>query len=354
MKKKTRRAAQTCRACRRQGWSSPGFRPAGTGGPRRPTQSYRQPSMPRFTTLHQRAREALLAKLASRNTRDGHLVDFYRPEREAQVLQHALMRNATRLLASQGVLRNEEIVRLFREIMSACLAQEEPLKVAFLGSRGHVHANRRAQALRTFRARDCRSASIDEVFHEVESAPSRFRRRADRKFHRGHGQSHAGSLPLEFATQDLRRSGAAYSTSASWGACESIERHTPRICGHPQALAQCRRLARREPARRSSALLSQATPKVRPACARRRRAPPPSPAAQRPPKSMALTLLATRDRRSRPDNTTRFFVVGRQTIHSQWRAIARHCWSRVHRQDRCRRARSVSPTRAAGANTASA
>ena len=45
------------------------------------------------------------------------------------MLRQALGRNA-------GPLRNEEIVRLFREIMSACLAQEEPLKVAFLGPEG--------------------------------------------------------------------------------------------------------------------------------------------------------------------------------------------------------------------------
>ena len=55
--------------------------------------------------------------------------DFYKPEREAQVLRQALERN-------KGPLRNEEIVRLFREIMSACLAQQEPLKVAFLGPEG--------------------------------------------------------------------------------------------------------------------------------------------------------------------------------------------------------------------------
>ena len=60
---------------------------------------------------------------------DGHTVDFYRPEREAQVLRQALERN-------EGPLRDEEIVRLFREIMSACLAQQEPLKVAFLGPEG--------------------------------------------------------------------------------------------------------------------------------------------------------------------------------------------------------------------------
>src|SRR5262245_36892754 len=60
---------------------------------------------------------------------DGHTVDFNRPEREAQVLRMARERN-------KGPLRTEEILRLFREIMSACLAQEEPLKVGYLGPEG--------------------------------------------------------------------------------------------------------------------------------------------------------------------------------------------------------------------------
>ena len=47
-------------------------------------------------------------------------VDYYRPEREADVLRRVLERN-------EGPLRNEEMLRLFREIMSACLAQQEPL-----------------------------------------------------------------------------------------------------------------------------------------------------------------------------------------------------------------------------------
>src|SRR5665213_1808771 len=42
--------------------------------------------------------------------------DFYKPEREAQVLRMARERN-------EGPLRDEEVLRLFREIMSACLAQ---------------------------------------------------------------------------------------------------------------------------------------------------------------------------------------------------------------------------------------
>ncbi len=50
---------------------------------------------------------------------------FYRPEREAQVLKRMMERN-------KGPLGNEEMARLFREIMSACLALEKPLKVAYL------------------------------------------------------------------------------------------------------------------------------------------------------------------------------------------------------------------------------
>ena len=74
-------------------------------------------------------RASLAQQVGISKTREGRVVDFYRPEREAEVLRMALARN-------RGPLRDEEIVRLFREIMSACLAQQEPLKVAFLGPEG--------------------------------------------------------------------------------------------------------------------------------------------------------------------------------------------------------------------------
>ena len=51
---------------------------------------------------------------------------FYRPEREAQVLRRIMALN-------KGPLDSEEVARLFREIMSACLALEQPIKVAYLG-----------------------------------------------------------------------------------------------------------------------------------------------------------------------------------------------------------------------------
>src|SRR6266404_6994211 len=66
--------------------------------------------------LNERARFAQLVGISK--TASGKAVDFYRPEREADVLREALKRN-------QGPLRDEEIARLFREIMSACLAQQE-------------------------------------------------------------------------------------------------------------------------------------------------------------------------------------------------------------------------------------
>ncbi len=92
--------------------------------------------------------------------------DFYRPEREAQVLRKVVERN-------QGPLRDEEMVRLFREIMSACLAQQEPLKVAFLGPEGTFT---QAAVLKHFghSIRALSLASIDEVFHEVESGVADF------------------------------------------------------------------------------------------------------------------------------------------------------------------------------------
>jgi chorismate mutase/prephenate dehydratase len=66
--------------------------------------------------INERARLARSVGISKHE--DGHLVDFYRPEREAQVLRMALERNER--ARGQGALRDEEIVRLFREIMSAC------------------------------------------------------------------------------------------------------------------------------------------------------------------------------------------------------------------------------------------
>lgn len=73
------------------------------------------------------------AKLASAVAKAKRAVeadpDFYRPEREAEVLRMVVERN-------QGPLSNDVLTGFFKDIMSACLALQKPLKVAYLGPEG--------------------------------------------------------------------------------------------------------------------------------------------------------------------------------------------------------------------------
>ena len=103
---------------------------------------------------------------------------FCRPEREAQVLRAVMERN-------QGPLDNEEMGRLFREIMSACLALEQQIKVAFLGPAGTFTQ----QAVTKHFGHSAVLApmgAIDEVFREVEA-----------------GAAHYGVVPVENSTEGV-------------------------------------------------------------------------------------------------------------------------------------------------------
>ena len=157
-------------------------------------------------------------------------VEFYRPEREAQVLRKVVDRNA-------GPLRDEEMVRLFRELMSACLAQEEPLKVAYLGPEGTFtqsavfkHFGHSVHALAV--------PTIDEVFHEVESGTADF-----------------GVAPIENSSEGtVNIHTLDMFLSSPLKICGEIElrihqhlmgrmhdlKDVKRVCSHPQSLAQCR------------------------------------------------------------------------------------------------------------------
>ena len=55
--------------------------------------------------------------------------NFYRPERESQVLRKIMDLN-------DGTINNEDMAGLFRQIMSICLSLEQPVKVAYLGPEG--------------------------------------------------------------------------------------------------------------------------------------------------------------------------------------------------------------------------
>ncbi|MDR1969187.1 MAG: prephenate dehydratase [Burkholderiaceae bacterium] len=93
-------------------------------------------------------------------------VDYYRPEREAQVLRMVVDRN-------EGPLSDELLVHVFREIMSACLAQQEPLKIGYLGPEGTFSQ----QAVFKHFGRSVHGmpmVSIEEVFQEVEAGNADF------------------------------------------------------------------------------------------------------------------------------------------------------------------------------------
>lgn len=162
----------------------------------------------------------------------GHTVDFYRPEREAQVLRMARERNQR----ERGPLRDEEILRLFREIMSACLAQQEPLKVAFLGPEG-TFTQQAVYKQFGHSVRALPLTSIEEVFHEVESGTADF-----------------GVVPIENSSEGTVNNTLDMFLTSPLGICGEVELRihhnlmgrmsalgdVQRVCAHPQALAQCR------------------------------------------------------------------------------------------------------------------
>jgi chorismate mutase / prephenate dehydratase len=245
--------------------------------------------------INDRAR--LAQQVGISKTQEGKTVDFYRPEREAQVLRMAKERN-------NGPLRDEEVLRLFREIMSACLAQQEPLKVAFLGPEGTFT---QAAVLNHFghSVRGLPLTSIDEVFHEVEAASADF-----------------GVVPIENSTEGTVNHTLDRFIASPLTICGEVElriHHSimgkmnslgriVRICSHPQALAQCRvwldehlpdveRVpvsSNAEGARRARD--EQGTAAI---------------AGETAAEVYELKILAA-EIEDRPDNTTRFFVLGRK------------------------------------------
>src|SRR5271155_5675284 len=177
--------------------------------------------------LNERARFAQLVGISKSAT--GRAVDFYRPERESEVLRLALKRN-------HGPLRDEEVVRLFREIMSACLAQQDPLKVAFLGPEGTFT---QAAVLKHFGSsvRALPLPAIDEVFHEVEGGVADF-----------------GVVPIENSSEGTVNHTLDMFLTSALKICGEVELRinhhlmgrmsaiadVKRVCAHIQALAQCR------------------------------------------------------------------------------------------------------------------
>ncbi|MCL7938881.1 prephenate dehydratase [Halomonas sp. ATCH28] len=225
---------------------------------------------------------------------------FYRPEREAQVLRRVMELN-------KGPLDSEEMARLFREIMSACLALEQPVKVAYLGPEGTFTQQ---AALKHFgeSAISLPMAAIDEVFREVEA-----------------GAVNYGVVPVENSTEGVINHTLDSFMDSGLRICGEvvlrIHHHllvaettrrdkVSRIYSHPQSFAQCRKWldahfpqAERVPVSSNAEAARLVKTEWHSAAI----------AGDMAAKLYGLSKLAEKIE-DRPDNSTRFLIIGNQDV----------------------------------------
>ncbi len=250
-----------------------------------------------LTLISDRARCAQQVAEVKRSAGDH---SFYRPEREIQVLRTIMEKNP-------GPLENEEVARLFREIMSACLALEEPVRVAFLGPEGTFTQE---AALKHFghSAVSMPMAVIDEVFREVAA-----------------GAASYGVVPVENSSEGVVNHTLDSFMESSLQICGEVElrihhhfligpntreENITRVYSHPQSLAQCRKWLDshypnldRIPVNSNAEAAKMVRGEWNSAAI----------AGDMAVELYGLTRLRERIE-DRPDNSTRFLVIGRESV----------------------------------------
>ncbi|MBR9910100.1 MAG: prephenate dehydratase [Gammaproteobacteria bacterium] len=240
-----------------------------------------------------------VAEVKKAHSGGGEII-YYRPEREANVLRKAMERN-------QGPLSDEEVARLFREIMSACLALEKPIKVAYLGPEGTFTEQATLKHFGHSAVARPMSA-IDEVFREVEAGASAY-----------------GVVPVENSTEGVVNHTLDSFMDSNLKICGEvvlrIHQHLlvsdvtktdniSRIYSHAQSLAQCRKwLDSHYPNAERIAVSSNAE------AARRIKGEwnAAAIAGEMAAEKYGLLKLAE-NIEDRPDNSTRFLIIGSQTV----------------------------------------
>jgi chorismate mutase/prephenate dehydratase len=224
---------------------------------------------------------------------------FYRPERESQVLRAVKQRN-------RGPLKDETLVRLFREIMSACLAQQKPLNIAYLGPQGTFSELATYQYFgHSISAMPV--TSIDQVFEEVEAGIADF-----------------GIVPVENSTEGAVNNTLDMFLSSPLKICGELDlpiHHNLMskekslldikiVFSHRQSLAQCRGwLKENMPHAECIAVSSNAEAAKRAQYTEHSAAIAGENAA-----TMYGLRLLHREIEDRADNSTRFLVIGKQIL----------------------------------------
>lgn len=225
---------------------------------------------------------------------------FYRPEREAQVLRKVMERN-------RGPLSDTTMARLFREIMSACLALEAPQSIAFLGPEGTFT---QSAVLKHF-GKDALMkplSTIDEVFREVEA-----------------GSAHYGVVPVENSSEGVVNHTLDCFKSSHLNVIGEVElrihhqflisKNTRKdsikqIYAHQQTLAQCRQWLDAHYPGVERVPLSSNAEAARRICNEWHSAAIASDVAA----AMYDLEILYNNIEDNPENTTRFLVIGREKI----------------------------------------
>ena len=226
-------------------------------------------------------------------------VDYYRPEREAQVLRAVRERN-------EGPISDAEMLRLFREIMSVCLAQQEPLKIAYLGPEGtftqqavHRHFGHSVKALGV--------TGIDDVFMQVETTEADF-----------------GVVPVENSNQGIVSHTLDRFVDSDLKICGEIEmpiHHKllsqskslagiERIYSHQQSLSQCKAWIRQHLSSAECIAVSSNAEAAR----RIRHSPDAAAISSKSAADIYGVPILFSHIEDQPDNATRFLVIGRQLL----------------------------------------
>ncbi len=249
--------------------------------------------------INQRASVAV--EVAKTKIAEGEKGCFYRPDREALVLRKIKELN-------QGPLDDKTAIRFFRELMSACLALEKPLQIAFLGPEGTF--TQQAAYKHFGHAIHCISASsIDEIFKAVENDQCQF-----------------GVVPVENSTEGIVSNTLDRFVISSLQICGEVAirihhnlmgqvsdfSEITEVFSHQQSLAQCRKwLDQNLPAVKRTPVSSNAE-------AARRAAEKKGTVAIAGEVVADLYNLNILEKHieDEQDNTTRFLVVGRQSAES--------------------------------------
>jgi chorismate mutase/prephenate dehydratase len=245
--------------------------------------------------INQRASCAV--EVAKTKIAQGEQGTFYRPDRESLVLRRIMDLN-------QGPLSDHTAACFFRELMSACLALEGPMDIAFLGPEG-TFTQQAAYKHFGHAVKTIPVTTINEIFNAVECSHCQF-----------------GVVPVENSTEGIISHTLDRFLTSPLKICGEVEirvhqnlmgqitnlAEITEVFSHQQSLAQCRQwLDNHLPDVRLTAVNSNAEAALLAANNKQTAAIAGMVAAE-----VYNLKIIEKNIEDEPNNTTRFIIIGQQ------------------------------------------